>query len=121
MASASVKLHSVSFAINSAISLPLVTIANSQLSEPFLLLSALAHVSFPAVPATKPAVEEVVVLPAGNLEADVAEACSGDDGLLALGADDNFSEFHGSPPQLCLLFLVGKLVSQGFQILIRFL
>src|SRR6266446_6090823 len=32
-----------------------LTIANSRPSEPFLLLSALAQVSFPAVPATKPA------------------------------------------------------------------
>src|SRR6266550_4879209 len=99
----------------------LITIANSRPSEPFLLLSALAHVSFPAVPATKPAVEEVIAVHTWNLEADVSEVCSRDDGLLTLAAGDDFSEFHGSPPQVCLLFFVGKLVSQRFQILIRFL
>src|SRR6266403_645506 len=98
-----------------------LTIANSRPSEPFLLLSALAQVSFPAVPATKPAVEEVIAVHTWNLEADVSEVCSRDDRLLALAGGDDFSEFHGSPPQVCLLFFVGKLVSQRFQILIRFL
>jgi hypothetical protein len=121
MASASVKLDSVCFAFNFAIAPLLITIANSRPSEPFLLLSALAHVSFPAVPATKPAVEEVIAVHTWNLEADVSEVCSRDDGLLALAAGDDFPEFHGSPPQVCLLFFVGKLVSQPFQILIRFL
>ena len=121
MASTSVKLDSLCFAINFAISLLLITIANSRPSEPFLLLSALAQVSFPAVPATKPAVEEVIAVHTWNLEADVSEVCSRDDGLLALAGGDDFSEFHGSPPQVCLLFYVGKLVSQRFQILIRFL
>src|SRR5216110_651372 len=60
----------------------LITIANSRPSEPFLLLSALAHVSFPAVPATKPAVEEVIALPTGNLETNEIEAFSRDNRLL---------------------------------------
>jgi len=56
-------------------------------------------------------VEEVIALLAGNLEADVAEACSGENELLTFAADDNGPEFHRSPPQICLLFLVGQLVS----------
>ena len=55
--------------------------------------------------------EEVVALLAGNLEAGVAEAFSRDNGLLTLAADDNGPESHSSPPKLCLLFLVGQLVS----------
>jgi len=107
--------------MNFAIPLLLITIANPQPSEPFLLSSALAHVSFPAVPATKPAVEEVVALPTGNLETNEIEAFSRDNRLLTFTAQVAYSEFHGSPPEPCLLFLVGKLVSKGFQILIRLL
>lgn len=55
--------------------------------------------------------EEVVALPTGNLEADETGAFSGDHGLLTFTADDDCPEFHRSPPHLCLLFLVGKLVS----------
>jgi hypothetical protein len=47
-------------------------------------------------------VEEVVAVLAGNLEADEAEACSRDNGLLAFAADGNGPEFHNSPPQLSL-------------------
>src|SRR5258708_5875101 len=50
-----------------------------------------------------------VGLLAGNLEADVTETLSRDDGLLTFAADDDCSEFHRSPPQLCLLFLVGEI------------
>jgi len=50
-------------------------------------------------------VEEVVALLAGNLEADVAEAFSRENGLLTFAADDDCPEFHRIPPQLCLLFL----------------
>src|SRR5882762_9806747 len=84
MASASVKFDCVCFAI----SLLLITIANSRPSEAFLLLSALAQVSFPAVPATKPAVKEVIAVHTWNLEADVSEVYSRDDGLLALAGGD---------------------------------
>jgi len=38
---------------------------------------------------------------AGNFEADVTEALSRDNGLLTFATDDDFSEFHRSPPQLC--------------------
>src|SRR5437016_1517543 len=78
-------------------------------SESFLVFSALHHVSFLAVPATKPAVEEVLALLAGNLEADVAEAFSWDNRLLTYAADDDCLEFHRSPPKPGLLFLVGQL------------
>jgi hypothetical protein len=54
-------------------------------------------------------VEEVVTLLARNLEADVTEALSRDYGLLTFAADDDCFEFHRSPPQLCVLFLVGEL------------
>src|SRR6266576_1015921 len=97
MASTSVKSLSVCFAIKLSISL--LTNLHRPF-ESFLLLSAFRHVSFPAVPATKPAVEEVVALLAGNLEADIARGFSrNDDGLLTFAADDDGSEFHSSPPQ----------------------
>jgi hypothetical protein len=54
--------------------------------------------------------EEVVALLAGNLEADETEAFSRDNGLLTFAADDNGPEFHWSPPQICMLFLVRQLV-----------
>jgi hypothetical protein len=63
-------------------------------------------------------VEEVIALLAGNFEADETEAFSRDNGLLAFVADDDFPEFHRSPPQLRLLFLAGRLVSWPLQILI---
>jgi hypothetical protein len=63
-----------------------------------LLLSVFLYVSFPAVLPGKPAVEEVVALLAGNLEADETEAFSRDNGLLTLAADDDSPEFHSSPP-----------------------
>jgi hypothetical protein len=66
-------------------------------------------------------VEEVVALLAGNFETDVAEAFSRDNGLMTFAAEDDCSEFHGLPPERFLLFLVGQLVSQCFQILIGFL
>jgi hypothetical protein len=55
--------------------------------------------------------EEVIALLARNFEANETDALSRNNGLLALAADDDCPEFHRSPPQLCLLFLVGKLVS----------
>ena len=58
-------------------------------SQAFLLLPALPCVSFPAVPTTESAVEEVVALLAGDLEADVAKAFSRDNGLLTFAADDD--------------------------------
>jgi hypothetical protein len=66
-------------------------------------------------------VKKVVTLLAGNFEADEIEAFSGDNGLLTFAADDDCPEFHKPPPQLCLLFLMGKLVSWRFQISICFL
>src|SRR6266403_214995 len=107
MASTSVKSLSVCFAIKFSISL--LTNLHRPF-ESFLLLSAFPHVSFPAVPATKPAVEEVVALLAGNLEADIARGFSRNDGLLTFAADDDGSEFHSSPPQFCLLFPIRQLV-----------
>jgi hypothetical protein len=100
MASNSVRLHSVCFAIKFAISLHpkidlfLTTVA----SGPFLRLVILFQIIFPAVSASKPAVEEVVAFLAGNLETDVAEAFSRGNGLLAFTADDSRLEFHGLPP-----------------------
>src|SRR5882672_1363493 len=79
------------------------------------------QVSFPAVPGAKPAVEEVVAFLAGNFEAGETETSSRDNGLLTFAADEDCPEFQRSPPKLCLLFLVGQLVSQRFQIPIGFL
>jgi hypothetical protein len=42
-------------------------------------------------------VEEVVALLTGDLEADVAEAFSRENGLLTFAADEDRSEFHGLP------------------------
>jgi hypothetical protein len=47
-----------------------------------------------------PAVEEVVALLAGNLEADETEAFSRDNGLLAFAAENDRPEFQSSPPWL---------------------
>jgi len=85
-------------------------------SESFLLFSAFPQVDFPAVPATKSAVEEVIALLAGDFETDESEAFARDNGFLTLAANDDCPESHRSPPHLCLLFLVGQLVSQCFQI-----
>lgn len=82
----------------------------------FVLLSILPYVSFPAVLATKPAVEEVVALLPGNLEIDKTEAFSRSNWLLTFTADDGCPEFHRSPPPPRCLLLVGKLVSQRSKI-----
>jgi hypothetical protein len=68
------------------------TRANSQpaqLSEPFLLLSTFHNVSFPAIPARKPAVEEVIALLAGNLKTGETETFSRDNRLVTFAADDD--------------------------------
>src|SRR5438046_9195838 len=91
MAPASFKLISGCFAMNVAISRRVLP-----LSPAFL------HVSFPAVPARRSAVEEVVALLARNLEAHETEAFSRDNGLLTFAADDYGFEFHSSPPPLAL-------------------
>jgi hypothetical protein len=65
-----------------------------------LCLAVLFQIVFPAVSASKPAVEEVVVFLAGNLETDVAEAFSRGNGLLTFTANDARLEFHGLPPGL---------------------
>jgi hypothetical protein len=57
-------------------------------------LSVLSHVSIPAVLTTKPAVEEVVALPSGNLEVDETEAFSRSNRLLTFAADNDCPEFH---------------------------
>ena len=80
------------------------------------VLSGSSPLSFPAVPATKSAVEEVIALLAGNFEADETEAFSRDNGLFTLAANGDCPEFHRSPPHLCLVFLVGQLFSQYFHI-----
>jgi hypothetical protein len=64
-------------------------------------------VSFPAVLSAKPAVEEVVALLAGNLEADETEAFSRDNGLLTFDTDDDGPAFHSS--LLGLLFTIRPL------------
>src|SRR5216684_133421 len=77
---------------------------------------ALPQEIVPTVSGSKPAVEEVVTLLAGNLEADVTETLSRDNGLLTLAANGDCPEFHRSPPHLCLVFLGGQLFSQCFHI-----
>src|SRR6266436_1779753 len=81
---------------------------------------ALPQEIVPTVSGSKPAVEEVVTRLAGNLEADVTETLSRDNGLLTLAANGDCPEFHRSPPQPCLFFLVGQFVSERFQILVGF-
>jgi len=66
---------------------------------PFLCL-VVFQIIFPAVSASKPAVEEVVAFLAGNLEKDVAEAFSRGNGLMAFTANDLRLEFQGLPPGL---------------------
>src|SRR5712692_5051526 len=65
-------------------------------------LLALVEVPFPAVSDTKPVMEELVGFLPWNLEAD--KAFAGDNGQVALTAVDDCCPFHGSPPELCLLF-----------------
>src|SRR5260370_24191579 len=111
MASASVKSLAVCFAVNFSISLLLKSRSKrqpAQTSESFRS-SALPQEIVPAVSGSKPAVEEVVTLLARNFEAHVTVALSRDNWLLTFAADDDCSEFHRSPPQLCLLFLVGEI------------
>jgi len=75
----------------------------------FLLFWALLDVRFPAVTAPNPAVEEEVALLAWNLETDIAEACSRNDGcwhLVQMTADLN--SINRLPA--LLLLLVGRLV-----------
>jgi hypothetical protein len=69
------------------------------------------QVGFPAVRATQPAVEKAVAFLARNFEADKTEALSRDNRLLTFAAGNGCSEFHTSPPQPCLLFLIRQLVS----------
>jgi hypothetical protein len=63
-------------------------------------LAVLFQIIFPAVSASKPAVEEEVTFLAGNLETHVTEAFSRDNGLLTFAANDSRLEFHGLPPRL---------------------
>lgn len=69
------------------------------------------QVGFPAVRATKHTVEKAVALLARNFEADETEALSRKNGLLTFATGNGRSEFHTSPPQPCLLFLIRQLVS----------
>src|SRR5215472_5097081 len=111
MASASVKSLAVCFAIKFVILFLLRARPFADHHRPFasfLLLSAFRHVGFPAVSARKPAVEEVVVLLARNLEANKTEVLSRDNGLLTFATDNDRFEFHSSPLQLSWLSLVGK-------------
>src|SRR6266481_2121177 len=95
--------------------------ANLRRSSESFRSPALPQEIVPTVSGSKPAVEEVVTLLAGNLEADVTETLSRGDGLLTLAANDGCPEFHRSPPKLCLRFLVGQLFSYCFQILVGLL
>src|SRR5882724_6686359 len=104
MASASVKSLAVCFAVRFPIPLLLKVGPSANLrrpSESFRSL-ALPQEIVPTVSGSKPAVEEVVTLLAGNLEADVTETLSRDDGLLTFAANDGCPEFHRSPPQAWL-------------------
>ena len=74
---------------------------------------------FPAVSDAKSAVKEIVGFVARNLEAD--KAFTRDNGALAFAAINDCFPFHGSPPALCLVFLVGQLVSDNFQVLVHLL
>jgi hypothetical protein len=67
------------------------------------------EVGFPAVPATKPSVKKAVALRAGNFEE--TEALSRKNRLLTFATGNGCSEFHTSPPQVCLFFLIRQLVS----------
>jgi len=85
--------------------------AVSLASEPFLLLPVLSHVSFPAVSASKPTVEELVALFSESLEADETEVLSRNNGLLTFAANVDCPEFHGSLLAL-LALLVNRFISQ---------
>ena len=65
--------------------------------------------------------EELVAFLAWNFETHEAESLSRDNRLLALAAENGESGFHGSLPQRSLLFPVGQLVSQSFQVFVGFL
>jgi hypothetical protein len=69
------------------------------------------QVAFPAVSRAKHVVEEVIAFLPRNLEADETPALSRYNGLLTFSADDDCPGFHRSPSELCLLFLMGQLVS----------
>ena len=83
--------------------------AYSFLSDGFLL--AFFRVAFPAVTGPKPVMKEQIAILVGNLEAHEAPALPRDNGLLAFAALDSGFKLHGSPHELCLLFLVGRFVS----------
>jgi hypothetical protein len=51
--------------------------------------------------------EELIAFLAGDLEAHEAEAFSRGDGFLAFAAMNDGSKFHGSAPELCLLYRAG--------------
>jgi hypothetical protein len=59
----------------------------------------LFQIIFPAVSASKPAVEEEVAFLTGNLETDVAKAFSRGNGFLTFIANDSRPRFHGLPPR----------------------
>ena len=80
-------------------------------SEPCLPLPVLSHVSFPAVSASKPTVEELVALFSESLEADETEVLSRNNGLLTFAANVDCPEFHGSLLAL-LALLVNRFISQ---------
>jgi hypothetical protein len=75
-------------------------------------LPALLKVPFPAVSGANSAMKELVGFFTWILEAD--KVFTRDNGLLAFAAMDDCFSFHGSPPALCLFFLVGQLVSDLF-------
>ena len=54
-----------------------------------LLSSAFPQVSFPAVPVMKSAMEKVIAVLAGNIEANETEAFCQDDGLVTFAAIDD--------------------------------
>lgn len=62
------------------------------------------QVMFPAVPARKSAVEEVVAFLARNLEANETELFSRENGLATFAADYDSSRFHRSAPALLARF-----------------
>src|SRR5690348_4519790 len=101
MASGSVKSLLISLTNKFAISFLPRSSSSPQSVRPFesgLLLLAFPHVRIPAVPVEKSSMEEEVFLFAGNLEADVAEACPRNDGLLTFAARYCGPEFHRWPP-----------------------
>jgi hypothetical protein len=63
--------------------------------------------------------KELVGFFAWDLEAN--KPFTRDNGLSAFAAMDDCFRFHGSPPELCLDFLVGQLVLDRFQVFVGFL